>query len=285
MTDNYELKVGKENGKKLYVNFDDIAKEGIKRSEVAEEFRESIFDKLDKSGNGVLDGNELSMFLEHVEERAKRHNKKNLGKWEYRRVRKNLMNEAQIDLSDVKKKDLLAFIKNLSDVSKQKQAKEEKRAKEQAANQSTIDQTKKAIVENGKKNGFINKKNVQKPSVEVQQPAVEPGKAAQRPEEKAEPQKHKVAEGETLESIAQKYDVPVDFLKNKNGKPLLLKNPAESEERRRNNLLNRKLRNNRQSNLTFGKVKREKIGQRQIFCGQTVQLQQGLQELCITKRV
>lgn len=186
----YELNVGK----KQTVNFRDI-KEGIKKEEIAKEFW-TIFDKIDTSKDNILQGNELERFLNAVEERAKRHNEKNLGFWEYRRVRKNLKNPTDgaptIDLKGVKKKDLLAFINNLAHPIKPNT---EQPAQEQ---QGQVDQEKGLQQEKAPVQDKGNQKVVKKGGVVQQKKVV------------------KAREGDTLENIAEKNGVSVEDIKRAN---------------------------------------------------------------------
>ena len=159
----FELKLS--NGK--MVNLSEIAEQGIKKEQIDKEYW-NIFDKIQKYANtkitenerdndeNTLSSKELSIFFDAVENRAKRHNSKNLGRREAGGLRRDMNKELEDSdkflKKDLKRKDVLKFInallpENLKDLPDRTETKEIKIGVTESVEYKDNEPVKKTVVD------------------------------------------------------------------------------------------------------------------------------------------
>ena len=101
---------------------------GIKREDIIDEKMQNIFDAVDTDKNQVLSDEEVNAFFGMVKKEAQKHNSKNLGNREYKKLLKQL-EENGIKIENTDKKTFLQFLSDLKNVG-------EKSAEAEAAEQT-----------------------------------------------------------------------------------------------------------------------------------------------------
>lgn len=176
---------------------------GIKREDIKDEKMQNIFDAVDTDKNQVLSDEEVNAFFGMVKKEAQKHNSKNLGNREYKKLLKQL-EENGIKIENTDKKTFLQFLSDLKNVG-------EKSAEAEAAEQTEPSEEPKKS---------------EKAEVRTQ-----PEEASEKRQESVRRKKHSAGKttsvvvqlGETPEMLAKKFGCSVREIKALN-KSKLMKN-------------------------------------------------------------
>lgn len=122
------------------VDFTNI-KGGIKREDIKDEKMQTIFDSVDTDRNHELSDTEINTFFGLVKEQAQKHNSKNLGNKEYKKLLKQL-EENGITIENTDKNTFLQFLSDLKQASEK--SAEASEATSQEAQQATNEEKDKS---------------------------------------------------------------------------------------------------------------------------------------------